>query len=516
MKKRRLLFFIIGLSFLTAIVSALPQGRTPAITAAGQAALDYNAAEAGIWLRLDKCPRPFAEDGGCPANSVFVLPGEQVKFYLRVENKSSSFAMRDVVVTDPSTPDCELTIGGLAPGQTYPVYSCVREDVREAFANVATVTGRNASNGQEDSDSATAFVEIVAMETALAAEPNAVRAPGGKVEFTAATVNLSSTPVQLNTLTSPELGDLTDPTNLKVENNSCAANALPQLAANGGAYSCSFSAAIAGPAGAYPFTVDVSAAAGDGTLVSSSGSTQVAVVELVAAQLTPDADEAALGHSIELVIQLQNLSETRSVIVTNLLDAEIGDIRPFGSCAYPQLLAPGETYACDYRQTMTGKIGELHPFLVYVSAETAVDPPEPLVTQATASVMVTEPTIHLPLLVLVPRPTSCATALLLKTNHDYLFYPDTAHAVYQFDLTQPQDVTVSLSNLPGRDSQVTVYKDTGEGCGPSLPVIGYDGSDKSEKNIATGEQPAGSYYIHVYNGSGLARETPYSLRIQAQ
>jgi hypothetical protein len=58
--------------------------------------------------------------------------------------------LHDVVVNDPLSPDCNHTIGDLAPGASSS-YACERASVSASFTNVAKVTGKG-SNGKEVSD----------------------------------------------------------------------------------------------------------------------------------------------------------------------------------------------------------------------------------------------------------------------------------------------------------------------------------------------------------------------------
>jgi len=50
-------------------------------------------------------------------------------------------ALTDVTVTDPLSPNCNKTIGTLAPGQAVS-YTCTRPNVTASFNNVAVVTGK--------------------------------------------------------------------------------------------------------------------------------------------------------------------------------------------------------------------------------------------------------------------------------------------------------------------------------------------------------------------------------------
>jgi hypothetical protein len=56
-------------------------------------------------------------------------------------------------VTDALSPNCNRTIGNLAPGQSVS-YQCTRPNVQSSFTNVAVVTGKAGSTTVTDQDTA--------------------------------------------------------------------------------------------------------------------------------------------------------------------------------------------------------------------------------------------------------------------------------------------------------------------------------------------------------------------------
>jgi uncharacterized repeat protein (TIGR01451 family) len=68
-----------------------------------------------------------------------VTVGKTATFKITVTN-TGDVALTNVTVTDPLSPDCNRTIGTLAPGASTS-YTCTRPDVRSSFTNVAVVTG---------------------------------------------------------------------------------------------------------------------------------------------------------------------------------------------------------------------------------------------------------------------------------------------------------------------------------------------------------------------------------------
>jgi len=69
-----------------------------------------------------------------------VTSGGTATFTITVTN-TGDVALTDVTVTDPLSPNCNKTIGTLAPGQAVS-YTCTRPNVTASFNNVAVVTGK--------------------------------------------------------------------------------------------------------------------------------------------------------------------------------------------------------------------------------------------------------------------------------------------------------------------------------------------------------------------------------------
>ncbi|TMM32604.1 MAG: DUF11 domain-containing protein [Actinobacteria bacterium] len=69
-----------------------------------------------------------------------VTSGGTATFTITVTN-TGDVALTDVTVTDPLSPNCNRTIGTLAPGASTS-YTCTRPNVTASFNNVAVVTGK--------------------------------------------------------------------------------------------------------------------------------------------------------------------------------------------------------------------------------------------------------------------------------------------------------------------------------------------------------------------------------------
>jgi uncharacterized repeat protein (TIGR01451 family) len=68
-----------------------------------------------------------------------VAPGATAHFQVTVANVGN-VPLHDVKVSDPPTPECNKTIGTLAPGQRA-IYNCASADVRASFENIANASG---------------------------------------------------------------------------------------------------------------------------------------------------------------------------------------------------------------------------------------------------------------------------------------------------------------------------------------------------------------------------------------
>ena len=81
-----------------------------------------------------------------------VTKGNTATFTITVLN-TGDVALTDVVVTDALSPNCNKTIGTLAPGQSVS-YKCTRPNVQSSFTNVAVVTGKAGGTTVTDQDTA--------------------------------------------------------------------------------------------------------------------------------------------------------------------------------------------------------------------------------------------------------------------------------------------------------------------------------------------------------------------------
>lgn len=465
-----------------------------------------SAGEIGEWLRLTKIPK-----------TQYVQRGEAAVFDIIVLNTSQQFVLRDIEISDALAPNCSRTREELTPNGDFS-YRCTKEDIQVPFTNEAKVTGFNATNGKSDSASDTARVEVLDLQVAVVPDPAALVTPGGPVAFSVKVTNLSSVDAKLTMLASAQFGDLADPLNELVRNNTCAiSQGPPELSKEGGALECGFTFDVSGSAGERVFKVDARGEVTESVSIEASGTAVVKIYDVFTLSLTAGEEQVVAGKKVELLVSIENLDEITGVRILALDDAILGDVSQLGDCTLPQFLAPSSSYSCTYSQTATAAPGDEQSFILTAAAETDTTPATQLRNQASATILVAEPMLYLPILKIIPKPTSCAAPLLIETNTSYQFYPDTRNAVYHFVLIEEADVVVELSEFTPRDGQVTVYKDTGNGCDPeTLEFLGSDGSNNLDRKVSLGRQEAGNYYIHVFSGSDLSQEQAYTLLVQAR
>lgn len=481
----------------------------PAATSTAQSPLQpetpADAEAPGQWLHLIKSPDPlYVERGGTAVFTIVVL------------NTSDTFAMRDVVVTDPLVPDCELTIGALAAGQDRS-YTCEKSGVEAAFTNFAQASGTNATNGKQDIATDTAVVEIAELSVDLQPTPTGLPEPGGLVSFSLLVRSTGTGSVQLTALTSPQFGDLTAPDNPLLQNNSCAGQPLPQLFPGGKALDCSFSAAVSAPPGPFSVTVNAAAVAGGVFPFQGAGTAVVTITDspsLLEATLVAPRTRVPLGGAVDLDVTLTNASAVDEVTIVNMSDSELGDVTAAGSCAVPLTLAPGAQYSCRYRQYAGGPAGQSTTYTFSASGVNDDQPPTQVRAQAAQDVFVYQPLVFMPSLT-NPLNDSCATALRIETNRTYQFLPAYADAWYVFTLDETADIVAVITNYVPRLGQMIIYSATDPTC-KGLQIAGNDGSFTDVKRVELPASPPNRYYLRVFTDANLNDETPYTLIVRTR
>jgi uncharacterized repeat protein (TIGR01451 family) len=105
-------------------------------------------------------------------NSQTVNNGGTATFTITVLNTGDT-TLTDVAVTDALSPNCNKTIGTLAPGQSVS-YKCTRPNVTKSFTNVAVVTGKAGGTTLTAQDTAPVTAKSAALQPKTVVKPKVV------------------------------------------------------------------------------------------------------------------------------------------------------------------------------------------------------------------------------------------------------------------------------------------------------------------------------------------------------
>jgi len=464
--------------------------------------------EQGTWLLIVKSPDP-----------VYVERGDSAFFSIIVWNLSPNFAIEDVQVEDVLSPSCNRPIGNLQPGKS-DNYLCEHSNVQTAFTNTAVVTGINATNSQPDSASDSARVEVLELLTSIVPETNEVPYPGGKVVFNVSLENTSSVAITLNSITSPELGDLGDSNNLNVEDNDCPEKIGQSMDAEGGSVSCSFKANVMGAAGDKIFDITATGSV-DSASISGSATAVVKIFKIISASLASHKSDYPQGSMATLTATVQNLSNTKSVKILTMEDSGLGDIQDDGNCQLPKTISPGGAYSCYYKQRIINGPGQ-QSFILDVTGETNDSPPRAVSDRAAVTINVYKPTVYLPYTINIERPTSCETALNIETNTPYYSKPNVNIEYYKFSLADSKAITVKIKNfvVKSEKGQVQVFRYVGEECSSNIQIVLYDETNNIDRTLGPKVlpplAPGKYYYIAIVNTGITSVDEYYSLIVEAE
>ena len=230
---------------------------------------------------------------------------------------------------------------------------------RKVLTNVAAVL---LLGGDTDSATVTLNCYQLGLVVQKTATPTELPEPGGEFTFEVVVVNNSPMPVTVTSINDSVYGDLTQVTG-RMTGTTCA---LPQtpLAANGGQYSCSFTANVTGQPG---FTetdvVTVFGQDGEGNTVSSSDDATVTLTDTPASiAVSKTANVTSLpfpGGLATFTVAAQNTSAVDAVTLEAITDTVYGNVTQVTgnmvatTCVVPQNLAAGETYSCTFTVNLT-------------------------------------------------------------------------------------------------------------------------------------------------------------------
>ncbi len=215
-------------------------------------------------------------------------PGGPVAFTVRVENTSPENNVTLTTLTDSIYGDlnglgnCTLPQPNLVPGNYYECSfsATVSGNAGDSITSTLTATGSDYSQLIEGSDESTVNITDVPPSIAVdeSANPTRLEEPGGTVTFIVGVTNSSVESVTLISLVDTPYGDLTDPTNRTISNSTCVAGAT--IAADGGAYTCSFQTYISGEVGAfYTDTVTATVEDDEGNIAADADDATIEITQ---------------------------------------------------------------------------------------------------------------------------------------------------------------------------------------------------------------------------------------------
>ncbi|MFO7632506.1 MAG: SdrD B-like domain-containing protein [Caldilinea sp.] len=233
-----------------------------------------------------------------------------------------------------------------------------------ASMTVVNTVSATLQDGRQLSDNANALLTCYRLRLTVqkTATPTERPEPGGAFTFDVVVVNNSPVPLIVTSINDSVYGDVTQVTGRMI-GTTCALPQLP-LPANGGQYSCSFTANLSGAPG---FTetdvVTVSGQDSEGNGVSASDDATVAITDVPSSiTLTKTADKNVLpwpGGDVIFTVQVQNTSAVDAVQINTLTDSIYGNITQVGgkvlatTCSVPLVLTPNAIFSCTFTVNLT-------------------------------------------------------------------------------------------------------------------------------------------------------------------
>ena len=203
------------------------------------------------------------------------------------------------------------------------------------------------------------------------ADPTEVYEPGGDVTFNVQLTNNSIDPsnsVDLDTLVDDVYGDLLDPNNNNVFNNSCNSDELDMNIGAGETVSCTFTAQVLGNVSDSPQIDTVVASGWDQrdppNQISGSDDASVAILDVaptISVVKTANPIEVLEpGGNITFTVVVNNDSvATDSVTIDTLTDTIYGDLTSVenSTCSVPQIIPAAGNYTCSFTASVEGNAG---------------------------------------------------------------------------------------------------------------------------------------------------------------
>ena len=191
------------------------------------------------------------------------------------------------------------------------------------------------------------------------ANPISVDEPGAEVTFQIIVVNTS----QADTVTLESLID-----NVHGDLDGEGTCRMPQQLFPGEdqePYRCDFTVFVGGSAGDQETNTVTARGTDDGGVeVGDTDQANVAILDssptITALKLASPDSVPAEGGLVTFSFTTTNTSQTDTVTLDTLVDSVFGDLDEQGNCSVPQTLVPGESYTCEFQETISGALGSTH------------------------------------------------------------------------------------------------------------------------------------------------------------
>jgi len=211
-------------------------------------------------------------------------------------------------------------------------------------------------------------VETAKLDVQKSVSPNQVPETGGTVTYTVQVTNQAqAVSVTITSLMDSEYGNIADPTNANITENTCP-DLVGDLLAPKGTTSCSFKAYVSGDARLVPDTATVcSTQQGTGATVCGKGNALVTVTDVPSTPtLAKTAQSAACTVDVTYQVVVSNNSTFDTVTVNSLTDDKFGDITHVQgdvvstNCVAGGTIATSGNYTCSFQGRITSDPCNIH------------------------------------------------------------------------------------------------------------------------------------------------------------
>ncbi len=109
--------------------------------------------------------------------------------------------------------------------------------------------------------------------------------------------------------------------------------------------------------------------AGADTVTSEPAEVTVDRIGLDVVKIASPTETPAVGADVTYTVLVTNTSATENLTLTTLVDDRFGSLAGDGRCAIPTVVAPGDTFVCEFVEWLSGPAGGIHLNTVTATAE---------------------------------------------------------------------------------------------------------------------------------------------------